>query len=158
VLIQGDMKLIQGYPGWRNPSWDGWPTPPGFDGEDGTSDFNPDHFVPDAAAVLLHAANSNNNGSFCDPIPCLFNIATDPTEHTDVAAANPQIVAKMQARLLVSVLPPGTSTSVLPPRTSTGVLPPRTTTSTLPPLPQPNTRLPHYHRLVSHHLLWWFAR
>jgi hypothetical protein len=31
---------------------------------------------------------------------CLFNILTDPTEHDDIAAANPAIVAEMYARIL----------------------------------------------------------
>ena len=30
---------------------------------------------------------------------CLFNVATDPTEHNDIASANPARVASMTARL-----------------------------------------------------------
>eukprot|EP00750_Incisomonas_marina_P008709 INCI1561.3.p1 GENE.INCI1561.3~~INCI1561.3.p1 ORF type:complete len:569 (-),score=75.29 INCI1561.3:29-1735(-) len=36
----------------------------------------------------------------CQDAPCLFDIIADPTEHTDVANDNPEIVQKMQQRLL----------------------------------------------------------
>ncbi len=31
--------------------------------------------------------------------PCLYDVVADPTEHTDIAAHNPALVAQMQARL-----------------------------------------------------------
>ena len=43
------------------------------------------------------------NASFCVDEPCLFDIFADPTEHDDVHAAHPDIVATMMARLKVLV-------------------------------------------------------
>ena len=34
-----------------------------------------------------------------NPSTCLFNVFTDPTEHTNLAAAHPDIVQSMMARL-----------------------------------------------------------
>lgn len=43
VLIQGDYKYIQGYPGWTNDAWNGWPTAP----------TDADESVRDAALSLV---------------------------------------------------------------------------------------------------------
>jgi len=88
VLIQGDYKYIQGYPGWTNDAWNGWPTAP----------TDADESVRDAALSL---ARVGGNSTFCEDSPCLFNIATDPTEHNDISAAHPDIIATMKARVLV---------------------------------------------------------
>ena len=63
VLIQGEFKLIMGYPGWRS-DWDGWITPPA-----------------DKHLKSVTQAINGRNASFCEDTPCLFDIMTDPTEH-----------------------------------------------------------------------------
>jgi len=80
VLIQGRWKLITGYPGWK-PKWDGWISPPGFESEPAPRPAPP------------------GDGDFCVEAPCLFDLDADPTEHNDVHAAHPDVVAKMMARL-----------------------------------------------------------
>jgi len=36
----------------------------------------------------------------CDAAPCLFNIATDPTEHHDIATKQPDIVKQLMAEFM----------------------------------------------------------
>lgn len=85
VLIQGQWKLIAGYPGWKD-AWDGWIQPPTL--HNGW------------IAQTEHPQSSPNNSSLCAKNPCLFNIMNDPTEHTDLATKHPDIVEKMMARVL----------------------------------------------------------
>ena len=73
VLIQGKYKLIAGYPGWTNQEWNGWPQPPSFSSE-------------------MQQTDAPVNNTNCDQAPCLFDIFQDPTEHNDIAAANPDVV------------------------------------------------------------------
>jgi hypothetical protein len=98
AIIQGDMKLIVGYPGWKD-SWDGWITPPtDVGGVQIPGVLEPATVAPHSRATPLDGDNS----TLCiAPTPCLFNIATDPTEHNDISAANPDVVAKLTARLMV---------------------------------------------------------
>eukprot|EP00756_Hemistasia_phaeocysticola_P017991 Hpha_TRINITY_DN15567_c0_g2::TRINITY_DN15567_c0_g2_i2::g.106567::m.106567/K01135/ARSB; arylsulfatase B len=78
AIIQGKWKLLYGYPGWGNGGkFDDWDKPPSFVSEDVKTPTNPP----------------------CGASPCLFDIVSDPTEHHDVSAANPELVANMTARL-----------------------------------------------------------
>lgn len=81
VLIQGQYKLIMGYPGWSNQNWNGWIQPPDLE-----SEFRP--------------STLGANESFCHLTPCLFDIFADPTEHNDIYAQHPDVVATMSARIL----------------------------------------------------------
>eukprot|EP00040_Diaphanoeca_grandis_P004497 m.29078 g.29078 ORF g.29078 m.29078 type:complete len:692 (+) comp16037_c0_seq1:36-2111(+) len=82
VLIQGQYKLIMGYPGWSNQNWNGWIQPPSLSDK------------------YSFEANARVNESFCTPVPCLFDIDVDPTEHNDIYTQHPDIVATMSARIL----------------------------------------------------------
>ena len=44
-------------------------------------------------------ANPGCNSTMSCPLGCLFNLDEDPTEHVDVAAENPAVLAVIAARL-----------------------------------------------------------
>jgi len=77
AIRENDWKLIVGKEasaGWYGVSSDG-------------------HFTPPARGPAV-----NTSESACSPAaPCLFNIAIDPEERNDIAAANPDIVLRMLA-------------------------------------------------------------
>eukprot|EP00041_Stephanoeca_diplocostata_P011247 m.182865 g.182865 ORF g.182865 m.182865 type:complete len:715 (+) comp18473_c0_seq2:123-2267(+) len=85
VLIQGQYKLIMGYPGWGNPEWDQWPLPPSMAASAPQQDSHP------------HTAAGEK---YCADTPCLFDIFADPTEHNDIHDKYPDVVAKMSKRVL----------------------------------------------------------
>lgn len=78
----------------------------------GVSVTSPDgaYFLLSCAGWIQPPTNENlagqvelpveGNSSFCQDSPCLFDIFADPTEHNDIAAQNPAIVAKMSARIM----------------------------------------------------------
>jgi hypothetical protein len=74
ALIQWPWKLIVGdipFPVWTGPSYPNASTPNGG-------------LAPDSEDCQQG---------------CLYNLETDPTEHNDVAAINPALVAKLKERL-----------------------------------------------------------
>lgn len=76
TLIQGDLKFIQGSMGFA--TWTG----------------------------VVYPNASSAEGPIevqlpCGASGCLFNVTADPTEHTDIAAAHPDVTAAMSARLAV---------------------------------------------------------
>ena len=97
VLIQGDWKLIWGYPGWRNEEWNGWIKPPTMTVE---------KTILGSVQAIVAASNSSHgiskqHGPHCElDAPCLFDLDADPNEHDDVATEHPDVVRKMQARIL----------------------------------------------------------
>ena len=54
-------------------------------------------FSPNITVPSQKRKDLDNIWRQCLPA-CLYNVATDPGEHEDVAAANPDVVAKMLAR------------------------------------------------------------
>jgi arylsulfatase A-like enzyme len=77
ALRQGDWKLVVG--GEQQNGWFGW--------------FSPNASDP------VNATSPQVADSACNVSACLFNIAEDMTEHTDVAAQHQDVVAKMLARV-----------------------------------------------------------
>ena len=84
VLIQGNYKLIWGYPGWTNKAWNGWIKPPSFAANDSGDDA---------------AIHRRSNPCSLDA-PCLFDIVTDPNEHENIASLHGDVVHSMQSRVL----------------------------------------------------------
>jgi hypothetical protein len=94
AYIKGDLKLITGAPpragnewassGVAQASWFGGP--PLF--------FSPNASVP--------APRINQTACYNDvpPFACLFNLTADPTEHVDIAAERPDLLAEMMADFL----------------------------------------------------------
>ena len=81
VLIQGQYKLIWGYPGWTNKKWNGWLKPP--------SQLKAND---DSASSLQYPCSLAS--------PCLFDIIADPTEHHNIASAHEDVVNRMKSRIL----------------------------------------------------------
>jgi hypothetical protein len=77
ALIQGDWKLLS-----AKASSASWPGPT----------------YPNRSTAATNNTLDNYNLECSDTEPCLFNVVDDMTEHDDVSAANPSVVAKMQAR------------------------------------------------------------
>ena len=75
----GSYKLIM--PGGINPSADGWSAQ-----YPGTSPVVKPNEVPNAAQ--------------CKPGPCLFDLATDPNEHVNLAPSHPALLSSMHARYM----------------------------------------------------------
>ena len=89
VLIRGRYKLLWGYPGWYNQAWNWWITPPSADkagGGEAEAEGKGNKPMPSAPCGL--------------EAPCLFDIIADPTEHHDIVAEHPEIVASMKSRIL----------------------------------------------------------
>jgi len=74
TLIQGRLKLVTGAMGWS--AWTG-----------------PHYPNASSAAQPVDVTQRCHAG-------CLYDVVADPTETTDLAAAQPQVVANMSARLL----------------------------------------------------------
>ena len=78
ALIQGDWKLLTGHQvgaGWCGGTY------------------------PNATSVSAAHVNPDDQFLACGEPGCLFDVAADPTEQHDVAAAHPDVVAAMTARL-----------------------------------------------------------
>lgn len=88
-IIVGDMKLIEIGP--ECPSMEnGWIVPPGQDV----------HTTPYFVQCAGPRTGLAPNPAACVwPKACLFNISADPCEYDDLAAAHPDIVAQLRARL-----------------------------------------------------------
>jgi hypothetical protein len=99
-LIVGDWKLLK--VGNVNPSQEyGWQSPPGEDTSTTTYSINCNGTQP---SVVL--------AKQCTQSYCLFNLAEDPCEYSDVSRKYPDKVAELTARLetfQVSAIEVGTS-------------------------------------------------
>lgn len=93
AVLQGRYKLIWGYPGWNNPSWNGWIQAP-------TAFREGKEYDGDALLPSHPQANPPRPGHECLAAACLYDIIADPTEHTNIAAKHAPIVATMKARIL----------------------------------------------------------
>eukprot|EP00927_Polykrikos_kofoidii_P059943 TRINITY_DN55033_c0_g1_i1.p1 TRINITY_DN55033_c0_g1~~TRINITY_DN55033_c0_g1_i1.p1 ORF type:complete len:603 (-),score=65.20 TRINITY_DN55033_c0_g1_i1:108-1916(-) len=87
ALRLGDMKLL-----WHPAGTDCSVTHPGW--------YPPPHRKPDYANFTIQCPLPPSDLDDCtEASPCLFNISADPCEHTNLAAASQDIVAKMKARI-----------------------------------------------------------
>ena len=93
AVLQGRYKLIWGYPGWNNPSWNGWIQAP-------TAFREGKEYDGDALLPSHPQAKPPRPRHECLAAACLYDIIADPTEHTDIAAKHAPVVATMKARIL----------------------------------------------------------
>lgn len=97
-LRQGRWKLVDGYPGSGNEAWDGWVPLPSGD-EDAGEAWVTDAEVLRSPYLTGEASIHGDAAKPCSAAPCLFEVLADPEERKDVAAANPDVVKAMQARV-----------------------------------------------------------
>ena len=102
ALIIGDWKVIRW---WLSPN-NGWFPPPGQN--PATTNYS-----------LSCGAPPPPTPQQCHNVYCLFNVTADPCEHTDLAAAHPDVVASMVAALAVyqaTAVPPTRGSGCAPVR------------------------------------------
>ena len=136
-LIVGDWKLLQVGP--QCPVMENsWIPPPGQN-----ASVTP-YFLQCGGANGPRVGPAPNATQCNYPRACLFNITGDPCEYDDVAAAHPDVVATLQARLATlsatavpPIVPAGCMPRIVQVRASDGGLAPAYQPCDAPPLPPP---------------------
>jgi arylsulfatase A-like enzyme len=91
AYIKGDLKLLVGAPPREENPWAGSEV-----GQASWFGGAPYFFSPNAS-LPVPPMNQTACHNTVAPFGCLFNLTADPTEHTDLAAARPDLLAAMMA-------------------------------------------------------------
>jgi hypothetical protein len=91
AYIKGDLKLLTGAPPRKGNQW------AGSEVAQATWFGGPPLFFTPNASMPVPPMNQTACLNTVAPFACLFNLTADPTEHVDIAASHPGLLAAMMA-------------------------------------------------------------